>query len=308
MIRRGFTLIELLVVIAIIAILAAILFPVFAQARESARQTMCLSNNNQVIKAILQYVQDYDETFVLHNYLPCDSTRCRPPNVSWPQLVQPYTKEWTVFRCPSDPNATDQGLAYRPTDEQYIYDDPVERIFAWATRANRGLNTQYLSPAVVYRDGRDAILGTPLARVQSSATMIAFLDSIWDRDRSTGAPKGGGNWALDPPCRFYRDPNTGQTIDTFPLPGDISGFYWFLGWNPNRPLDWNVFGGVWPFHRGGNKGRDTVARRNEAVAVVTFVDGHSKAMRIDQIAAGCNVQPRWRGVIYDREAYLWDLE
>src|SRR5579862_3576887 len=61
--RRGFTLIELLVVIAIIAILAAILFPVFAQAREKARQTTCVNNNKQWTTAAMMYVQDYDETF-----------------------------------------------------------------------------------------------------------------------------------------------------------------------------------------------------------------------------------------------------
>src|SRR5438270_590910 len=61
--RSGFTLIELLVVIAIIAILAAILFPVFAQARDKARSTQCLSNNKQIALAFMQYIQDYDETF-----------------------------------------------------------------------------------------------------------------------------------------------------------------------------------------------------------------------------------------------------
>ncbi len=67
--RRAFTLIELLVVIAIIAILAAILFPVFAQAREKARQTSCLSNHKQYALATLMYVQDYDETFPFSAYL-----------------------------------------------------------------------------------------------------------------------------------------------------------------------------------------------------------------------------------------------
>src|SRR5690349_3905542 len=62
-VRRGFTLIELLVVIAIIAILAAILFPVFAQAREKARQSSCLSNMKQIGSALLMYVQDYDEVW-----------------------------------------------------------------------------------------------------------------------------------------------------------------------------------------------------------------------------------------------------
>jgi prepilin-type N-terminal cleavage/methylation domain-containing protein len=63
---RGFTLIELLVVIAIIAILAAILFPVFAQAREKARQASCLSNAKQMSTAVMMYAQDYDETFPLY--------------------------------------------------------------------------------------------------------------------------------------------------------------------------------------------------------------------------------------------------
>ncbi|MGQ9487030.1 MAG: prepilin-type N-terminal cleavage/methylation domain-containing protein [Armatimonadota bacterium] len=67
--HKGFTLIELLVVIAIIAILAAILFPVFAQARESARQTSCTSNQKQLALSVLMYAQDYDETFPMSAYL-----------------------------------------------------------------------------------------------------------------------------------------------------------------------------------------------------------------------------------------------
>src|SRR6266480_7474120 len=67
--KQGFTLIELLVVIAIIAILAAILFPVFAQAREKARQASCLSNNKQYATATLMYLQDYDETYPMNAYL-----------------------------------------------------------------------------------------------------------------------------------------------------------------------------------------------------------------------------------------------
>jgi len=92
--HRAFTLIELLVVIAIIAILAAILFPVFAQAREKARSASCLSNEKQIGLAILQYVQDYDETYPIG--VNADW------NASWPTLVQPYVKSLDVFRCPSD--------------------------------------------------------------------------------------------------------------------------------------------------------------------------------------------------------------
>src|SRR6266852_2791150 len=94
--REGFTLIELLVVIAIIAILAAILFPVFAQAREKARAASCLSNNKQIGLAVAMYLQDYDETY--------------PPAVDpvtllwWENSVSPYIKGGNVggiLTCPS---------------------------------------------------------------------------------------------------------------------------------------------------------------------------------------------------------------
>ena len=84
--RRGFTLIELLVVIAIIAILAAILFPVFAQAREKARQTSCTSNMKQIELAILMYTTDYDEQ------LPFGASNAGPVTVTWYDLVEPYVK------------------------------------------------------------------------------------------------------------------------------------------------------------------------------------------------------------------------
>ena len=93
--RLGFTLIELLVVIAIIAILAAILFPVFAQAREKARQTTCASNLKQNMTALLMYTQDYDSMYVLKDYTPVNSTP------SWPTLITPYTKNGALYYCPT---------------------------------------------------------------------------------------------------------------------------------------------------------------------------------------------------------------
>jgi prepilin-type N-terminal cleavage/methylation domain-containing protein/prepilin-type processing-associated H-X9-DG protein len=97
----AFTLIELLVVIAIIAILAAILFPVFAQAREKARQTACLSNEKQIANAWLMYSQDYDETT-----LPWSTDGSSAGKAfAWPYVLQSYTKNWDVFRCPSVPDS-----------------------------------------------------------------------------------------------------------------------------------------------------------------------------------------------------------
>src|ERR1035437_5810752 len=97
--RLGFTLIELLVVIAIIAILAAILFPVFAKAREKARQTSCASNEKQLGLAFMQYAQDYDERF------PCGYEQVNLPityGLGWGGEVYPYVKSTGVFTCASD--------------------------------------------------------------------------------------------------------------------------------------------------------------------------------------------------------------
>ncbi len=97
--RRGFTLIELLVVIAIIAILAAILFPVFAKAREKARQASCESNLKQISLAVLMYAQDYDEKFPHWNFRHC--TDVANADGDWKDVCEPYIKNIQVFACPS---------------------------------------------------------------------------------------------------------------------------------------------------------------------------------------------------------------
>jgi prepilin-type N-terminal cleavage/methylation domain-containing protein len=108
--RRGFTLIELLVVIAIIAILAAILFPVFAKAREKARQTSCLSNLKQIGLGALQYAQDYDEHMIIDRMATATPATPTGPYASscggqayfWTDLIQPYVKSTQILLCPSD--------------------------------------------------------------------------------------------------------------------------------------------------------------------------------------------------------------
>ena len=110
--HRGFTLIELLVVIAIIAILAAILFPVFAQARGKARQTACLSNMKQIGMAVQMYAQDYDERNIyarsfgrmwslVEKYWGSGKQGERTDDVEMPDLLQPYVKSADLFFCPS---------------------------------------------------------------------------------------------------------------------------------------------------------------------------------------------------------------
>lgn len=107
---QGFTLVELLVVIAIISILAAILFPVFSQARENARRASCLSNARQIGLASMQYAQDYDDTLPEAGYnMPCHvpGTGANSDNhwsgvYAWPIAIYPYTKSYQLLSCPSD--------------------------------------------------------------------------------------------------------------------------------------------------------------------------------------------------------------
>ncbi len=121
--RRAFTLIELLVVIAIIAILAAILFPVFAKAREKARQNSCLSNQKQIGIGMLQYAQDYDERYPIYwrNVLQTDTSApgltYRTSNgsitgnyMSWMDFIAPYCKNNQLFKCPSASEREAGGL------------------------------------------------------------------------------------------------------------------------------------------------------------------------------------------------------
>jgi prepilin-type N-terminal cleavage/methylation domain-containing protein len=156
--RAAFTLIELLVVIAIIAILAAILFPVFAQAREQARKTSCVSNLRQLATAVMMYVQDYDEKFPAwsgvcsHNPGEVISPTTGPCGndtemsfFRWAVLTQPYIKNTQIFKCPSYPDNFWKwdGWIFRP-----CYD-------TWPIAGYNGISYEFkLGMAVAARCGR----------------------------------------------------------------------------------------------------------------------------------------------------------
>jgi prepilin-type N-terminal cleavage/methylation domain-containing protein/prepilin-type processing-associated H-X9-DG protein len=126
--RIGFTLIELLVVIAIIAILAAILFPVFAKAREKARQTSCLSNLKQLVLGVLQYAQDYDEVFPGPGYWQTYAGDDNGPlGRPWMPKILPYVKNVQVYICPS---LKAVNTAYTPIPTSYCWPEFMSGHFA----------------------------------------------------------------------------------------------------------------------------------------------------------------------------------
>src|SRR5687768_8573044 len=134
--RHAFTLIELLVVIAIIAILAAILFPVFAQAKEAAKRTACVANSNQIGKATMMYMGDNDDRVPLihYNLGPLIAT-AGTQNQAYPMnQMAGYLGDKTVYRCPSDSNANDQTLSLDPNTNQTI-PQGYSRDTAWALRS-----------------------------------------------------------------------------------------------------------------------------------------------------------------------------
>lgn len=119
LVRRGFTLIEVLIVVAIISLLAAVLLPVFAQARERARQTSCVSNARQLSLGILMYAQDYDETLP-----PVAYEDAAGDDEQWMELIEPYLKSEQIFLCPSD--AKSQRISYGLSELAFVdlEDDP----------------------------------------------------------------------------------------------------------------------------------------------------------------------------------------
>ncbi|MDR3690834.1 MAG: prepilin-type N-terminal cleavage/methylation domain-containing protein [Fimbriimonas sp.] len=295
--RRAFTLIELLVVIAIIAILASILFPVFAQAKDAAKKTQCISNTKQLGLAGIMYAGDFDDTLPRHDNngsctygeSPCDQpdwgdfrypSHGGQKDVMYFGVIAPYTKNDGIGHCTSigDTNwqtvmgnpggfgITPPAGGYNPNDTSY-YTHTLsqmalnEYIIDWGLPVSAGWGIWDSNNRPGAPKGRLGMIARP-------ANVIMFIqESAWDWNLSVGAGLGNGiTWpsAYDAQCDHYwqegftRYPHAGQS-------GAVSG---------PGPYNQEAYN---PYLRG--------------IACFAFCDGHAKAMKFSQ-AEQCVVGPQ----------------
>lgn len=247
----GFTLIELLVVIAIISLLAAILFPVFARARENARRTACQSNLKQIGLGMTQYIQDYDEilpaaaTFVGNS----ESTAVLQ---QWRDLIYPYVKSEQIFNCPSDPTLK-AATRYKYYDDR---SSVVNSTFQDGSYVGNG----------VYKNGADSpsynsnikLLGSCINSYYSTVPRKVVMAQVEVPSETVYATEGPSSRG-----RVTYTWSRGNTVQPTPVTDAGLGGTFSLTQTANE--------GVYAWHM------DTVN--------VLWCDGHVKAMKLDALNA-----------------------
>lgn len=287
---RGFTLIELLVVIAIIAILAAILFPVFARARENARRSSCQSNLKQIALGFAQYTQDYDEFYpwgwdrtTAPGTWPGYNTSASEP-VLWPAKLQPYLKSKQIFKCPSIERS---GLGHHCNSFNYqsrfrwetdtVYPDALYVAYGYNTwglggGVSYGLECDHVfAPTGNLTDPTNCFTCQPAhhAKIESPATMLMLVDNNVMNGGASGVPAFA------------------QIMSVADAGGDLNCRNDNVTFDPYDGFDGRHFGGM----------------------NVAFVDGHVKWLKKKDVLYR---PPNWNGSCYEATwnstdpRYLWN--
>lgn len=293
--RRAFTLIELLVVIAIIAILAAILFPVFAQARAAARQTSCISNTKQFALGVLMYAQDYDEIIPRHDnngsagYGWCPQGNCEPdwgragtnpnePNAMFAGVVQPYIKNQQMTYCP-EAGVTNWKAAIPGVDgEAYVPQLEANGVYQ-GTYSQMAVNILLVewNPQASWPGGGKAPTGPigQMAAWSKPAELVMIVgDSVWDVGGLSVQYSVGntGVWPANPTGNGPNCANYGQP-----------GWTWYVHKGTSRSGN--------PYAIAGKADQGI----NSGLASVAMADGHVKAFKFNTLES-CN---------YDTKGGVW---
>jgi len=299
----AFTLIELLVVIAIIAILAAILFPVFAQARAKARQASCLSNQRQIGLATGMYVQDYDENFYPHRFNsgPDSNPFLQDPvgnttitgaarnKTFWISLLQPYVKNYDLFKCPSEGGVSSPWVKWNTDGLQCGNSLNNTTVgcggVGYGGQNSYGHNDVWMSPAGAYNSSNGAPFTVSLASVPRVSSTILLVDATYygaapDLNNMTGKlnlnhcqdGSVAAGYCLD---RDFANNQGGQYVYYWKNIGN-SAWSWTGG-------EAGQYAGTTPTSAGVLAAEQQGANRHNSQINVQWVDGHVKSLNYNTV-------------------------
>ena len=285
MLKRAFTLIELLVVIAIIAILAAILFPVFAQAKVAAKGTASLSNAKQLNTSAIIYATDYDDMQMLVG-MP-DPTATAYGIRPWTSILMPYMKNLQIL---ADPLTTWKNPGFGDPNNAYLYAPQFS--YAWQIHSPA---IYYGGPTFVWNPLSQTALADPANTVFMTSKRTGWSGPEWwwgtaefviITSFTTGVPHCSGGYT-------NKNPNS--------LCGPGVDLSWGIGSIAAEPGTNEVEGHL----------TSGMTVRKTKHSIVSFADSHAKAMRPHALAAGTNYQPTQNSsatVVTDISKYMWDAD